>query len=214
MVLHILFLPYRVHYPFIFFFFKDVLFFILYFFKDLILFIFGCVGPSLLCMGFLQSSGGFSCCGAQALGVRAQQLWHAGSRGQAQQLWRTVLVSPQHVGSSRTRDRTCVPCIGRWILIHCATREVPIHLSLTFKILQNFVQNPQHSEIFLKPFSQTIHSILCILSTYIKLPCCVNLHLYTVTGRILKMVPQDSSPLVVQSNTNLCPPGERFYRSN
>ena len=29
------------------------------------------------------------------------------------------------MGSSRTRARTCVPCIGRRILNHCATREVP-----------------------------------------------------------------------------------------
>ena len=34
------------------------------------------------------------------------------------------LVAPQHVESSRTRDGTCVPCIGRQILIHCATKEV------------------------------------------------------------------------------------------
>ena len=33
-------------------------------------------------------------------------------------------VAPRHVGSSQTRDRTCVPCIGRWILIHWTTREV------------------------------------------------------------------------------------------
>ena len=39
-------------------------------------------------------------------------------------MWRTGLVAPQHVGSSRTRDRTRVPCIGRRILNHCATREV------------------------------------------------------------------------------------------
>ena len=56
---------------------------------------------------------------------RLQQLWHAGSRAHAQQLWRTGLVAPQHVGSSWTRARTCVPCIGRQILNHCATREVP-----------------------------------------------------------------------------------------
>ena len=36
----------------------------------------------------------------------------------------TGLVAPRHVGSSRTRARTCVPCIGRRILNHCATREV------------------------------------------------------------------------------------------
>ena len=35
------------------------------------------------------------------------------------------LVAPHHVGSSRIRDRTRVPCIGRWILNHCTTREVP-----------------------------------------------------------------------------------------
>ena len=27
--------------------------------------------------------------------------------------------------SSQTRDRTCVPCIARWILNHWTTREVP-----------------------------------------------------------------------------------------
>ena len=35
------------------------------------------------------------------------------------------LVALQHVGSSWTRARTRVPCIGRRILNHCATREVP-----------------------------------------------------------------------------------------
>ena len=50
------------------------------------LFVFGCVGSSLLCVGFLElrragatllcgerasHCGGFSCCGAQALGTRA-----------------------------------------------------------------------------------------------------------------------------------------------
>ena len=31
-----------------------------------------------------------------------------------------------HVGSSSlTRDQTHIPCIGRWILNHCTTREVP-----------------------------------------------------------------------------------------
>ena len=33
------------------------------------------------------------------------------------------LVAPRHVGSSQTRARTRVPCIDRWILNHCATRE-------------------------------------------------------------------------------------------
>ena len=99
---------------------------------------FGCVGSSLLCTGFLylqrvwsshcggllRNTGsrrvGFSSCA-----MWAQQLWLAGSRAQAQQLWCTGLVALWHVGSSRTRDQTPVPCVGRQILNHCATREVP-----------------------------------------------------------------------------------------
>ena len=56
-------------------------------------------------------------------GPGLQQLWLTDSRAQAQQLWRTGLFAPRHVGSSPTRARTRVPCIGRRILNHCATRE-------------------------------------------------------------------------------------------
>ena len=49
-----------------------------------------------------------------------------------QKLWLVVpllrstrLVSPWHVGSSRTRAQTCVPCIARQILNHWTTREGP-----------------------------------------------------------------------------------------
>ena len=35
------------------------------------------------------------------------------------------LAAPRHVGYSWTRARTRVPCIGRWILNHCTTREAP-----------------------------------------------------------------------------------------
>ena len=41
----------------------------------------------------------------------------------AQQLWCIGFAAPWHVGSSQTRDETCVPCIGRWILNHWAIRE-------------------------------------------------------------------------------------------
>ena len=47
---------------------------------------------------------------------------------QAQQLWLTGLVAPRHVGSSQTRAWTHVPCIGRQILNHCATREAHKHM--------------------------------------------------------------------------------------
>ena len=68
---------------------------------------------------------GSRCVGFSSCGSRAQELWLAGSRAQAQSLWHTGLVAPRHVGSSWARARTHVPCIGRRILNHCATREVP-----------------------------------------------------------------------------------------
>ena len=118
------------------------------FFLYIYLFI-GCIGSSLLRVGFLQLrragaalrcgarafplqwllllwSTGSRCAGFSSCGTRAQQLWLAGSRAQVQQMWHMGLVAPRHVGSSQTRARTRVPCIGRRILNPCATREVPI----------------------------------------------------------------------------------------
>ena len=72
---------------------------------------------SLRCMGFslqwllLLQSMGSRCTSFSSRSTRVQYLWHMG------------FVPLQHVGSSRIRDQTCVPCIGRWILIHCTTRE-------------------------------------------------------------------------------------------
>ena len=66
-----------------------------------------------------------------------QQLWLPGSRAQAQQLWCVGLVAPQHVGSSRTRDRTRVFCIGRRILNHWTTREAPA-FTLVFNTMWMF----------------------------------------------------------------------------
>ena len=122
------------------------IFLILFYFYLFI--IFGCVGSSLLCVGFLQlrwvgatprcgawasHCGGLRRCGVRALesvdfsscGAWAQQLWLMGSRAQAQQLWCMGPVAPWHVGSSRTRDWTRVPRTGRWIPNHCTTREAP-----------------------------------------------------------------------------------------
>ena len=76
------------------------------------------VGFSLPWLLLLRSTGSrcmcFSSCGARA-----------------QELWLTGLVAPWHVGSSRTRAQTHVPCLDRWILNHCTTREAR---KLTFKL--------------------------------------------------------------------------------
>ena len=69
-----------------------------------------CTGFSLRWLLSLRSTGsrraGFSSCGSRALERRLSSC-----------------DAPWHVGSSRKRARTCVPCIGRWILNHCTTRE-------------------------------------------------------------------------------------------
>ena len=74
---------------------------------------------------------GLSCCGAQA------------PDAQAQQLWRTGLVTPWHVGSSQTRARTRVSCIGRQNLNDCATREAPkVHFDAPFICRSSDVNPP------------------------------------------------------------------------
>ena len=103
-----------------------IFFFLIFFF----FFFFDCVGSSFLCEGLLQlrQAGatlhrgarashhrGLSCCGAQAPDAQAQQLWLTGP------------AAPRHAGSSQTRARPRVPCIGRRILNHCATREALHH---------------------------------------------------------------------------------------
>ena len=97
-----------------------------------------CAGFSLQWLLSLWSTGsrrvGFSSCGTWA-----QQLWLTGSRAQAQQLWHTSPVAPRHVGSSRTRDQTRVPCIGRRTLNHCATREAPC-IFLNYGFLRVYAQ--------------------------------------------------------------------------
>ena len=51
-----------------------------------------------------------------AFGLGSCGLW-------ARQLWCSGLVARGQVGSFWNRDQTRVPCTGRWILNHWATRE-------------------------------------------------------------------------------------------
>ena len=117
----------------------------LFFKKKINLFIYGCTRSLLLCVavsgcrdqGLLSSCGarvshcgGFSCCRAQPLGswasvVAAQGLISCGLQTLERAGFRSCgLVALRHVKSSRTRDWTHVPFIGRRILIHRSTRKV------------------------------------------------------------------------------------------
>ena len=73
-------------------------------------------------------------------GSRAHRLSSCGS----QYLWHTGLAALRHLGSSWTRDRTHVSCIGRQILYHWTTREAP---SSIFFFLNNIKLD---SVVFLK----------------------------------------------------------------
>ena len=84
--------------------------------------------------------GGFSRCGAQALGHVgfsscgrwAQSLQLLGSRAQAQQLWRLGLLALWHVGYFQIRDQICTSCTDRWILHHWVTKEArPLFISIS-----------------------------------------------------------------------------------
>ena len=103
---------------------------LLFFNNCVYLFIFGCAESSLLCGLFLVWRGGlpsslsvqashcsgFSCCGERALGCSGFSSLANGlssCSSQAQWLWHTGLVALWHVGSSQTKNRTCVSCIGR-----------------------------------------------------------------------------------------------------
>ena len=103
------------------------------FYLFIYLFVFGCVGSQFLCESFLQlwQAGATLQRGARASHYRGLSCCRAQAPvAQAQQLWLTGLVAPWHVGSSQTRARTRVPCTGRQILNHCATREAPMSVYL------------------------------------------------------------------------------------
>ena len=75
------------------------------------------------------SCGGFSCCRARLWGTQASVFVGYG------------LVALWHVESSWTRDRTCVPCIGRRFLYHwppgksqCFRMFLRCHMRLLWKL--------------------------------------------------------------------------------
>ena len=91
---------------------------LLLFFRFLYSFIFGGAGSSV-----------------QLRGAEAT-LYH----GQSSSSRCSGLVAPGHVGSSQTRDRTCVSCVGRLTHNHWTTREAP-RQHLGFNLLRDSKEN-------------------------------------------------------------------------
>ena len=85
------------------------------FFLMCLFLILSCVGSSLLYLGFpyLQRAWAFHLL-LQRTGSRVHRF---------QELWHLDLAALWHVESSPTKDRPCVPCVGRRIPDHWSTRE-------------------------------------------------------------------------------------------
>ena len=69
-------------------------------------------------------------------------------------MWLTGLVAPRHVGSSQIRARTRVPCIGRQILNHCATREA-LHYIFDILLVHQYVTTGFKKEINIHVHQET-----------------------------------------------------------
>ena len=77
------------------------------------------VGRATLCCGEQAAHcGGFSCRRAQAVGAQADLLYMGSGVGAHR------LTALQRVESSQIRARARVPCVSRWIRIHCTARKV------------------------------------------------------------------------------------------
>ena len=100
-------------------------------------------------------SRGFRACGLQ-------QLQHVCSI-----VWYTGLVVLRHMESSWTRDRTCVPCIGRRIPNHWTNREVHFPIILMYHLLHKYMIDEKifgdsllHPQLFSFPISHLLQFML------------------------------------------------------
>ena len=76
------------------------------------------------------------------LAVMASLIAEHGPQGMGSVVVTTGLVALRHAESSRTRDHTFVPCVGRWILNHWTAGNdlLGIFLSLLFRIARVPIQ--------------------------------------------------------------------------
>ena len=134
-------------------------------------------------------------------------------------MWRTGLVAPRHVGSSRTRAPTRVPCNGRQILIHCATREAPFSFYVDSTPLDqgtlspgsciSFLNPVLDSSILYAPLLKTLPRHLIAVEIQFKFPTVVFWHslLYLALSHIPVLISYASSLVSNPQPTGLPVPG-------
>lgn len=113
---------------------------------------------------------GFSCCRAQAVGMptaaaAAMGSAAVGSGTQAQ--WLHRLSCHAACGISLDQDWTYIPCTGKWILIHCTIKEVPVKCFKGVFVKERFFSDIPRSciqvvsWIYLACFTNFCFSMLC-----------------------------------------------------
>ena len=123
------------------------------------------MGATLRCGARASHCGGFSCCRAWALGEQASVVvahWLSSCRSWALEHRLSscgvrALLLRSMWNSSRMRDRTCVPCIGRWILNHCTTREAPNLRFLTSHCTKSSVRDKVIGKKWIYSERNTLH---------------------------------------------------------
>ena len=99
-------------------------------------------------------------------------LWSAGSRLLGLWLWHMGSVVPRRVGSSQTRDGTCVPCLGRQILSHWTTREVQLGCFLILSCVSCFYILEINSLLIASFANIFSYSVGCFFVLFMIFLCC------------------------------------------
>ena len=128
--------------------------------------------------------------------LQTHRLSSCGSRA-----WVVAHVAPRHVGSSQTRARTRVPCIGRQTLNHCATKE-----ALVSTILIIF-SNQLHDFHGLHEAKSPSCNSLCVSCAHVKFLISWAQRIRDMSGKKIK------EPLNVHSPA-LNNAGKKFLRRN
>ena len=97
------------------------------------------------------------------------------------------LVALWHVGSSQTMDRTCVPCIGRWILNHCTTREVPECFLMLFLKQASIDSVARLLVAFQHPLSPSSQCLSVYMVVLERLPLAASQQLSVACGKVRSM---------------------------
>ena len=115
-------------------------------------------------------------------------------------------VAPRHVGSSQTRAQTRVPCIGRQILNHCATREAPKPSFYQAAFFFNQVTPWAHAQNLFTPLSP---SCLPPMLPAAECRCChlgVDIYLHTLATAASPPPRSSLTPVHFTAEDLLAPP--------